>query len=354
MIPRPSPAVGRFGYTINVIQAVPYTPRARTSRRDEIEHALRDRIARLPAGAPLGTEAVLCDEFGVSRMTVRSALDRVAGDGLVRRIPGRGTFVVGRDAAPASSGGPDALTDALALLDVLAAEGSAGVSRLAAAAGLRRRDVEAIVERLDELGLVERTGAGEVALGLRLVGLGAAAARRLEVTSVARPVLEDVHRATEETVYLCVRRGDDALCVDRIDGLWVQSLTLRLGETIPLHLGAASRVLLAHADDATRTAYLARAPFPALTPRTLTTRASLERELRRIAAHGHAVSDGDIRLGIAAVGAPIRDRTGAVCAALSVGGLRPSILDDRAATVALVRDGAARISRALGHREARS
>ncbi len=65
-----------------------YLPRYRT-----IEQALRERIAALRPGDGLPSDSELCAEFNVSRMTARNAMHRLAEEGLLVRLPGRGSYV---------------------------------------------------------------------------------------------------------------------------------------------------------------------------------------------------------------------------------------------------------------------
>ena len=72
------------------------TPERFIPRYYEIEQALRARIAELQPDDPLPSDAMLCKEFGVSRMTARNAVSRLTQEGIVYRVPGRGTFVAKR------------------------------------------------------------------------------------------------------------------------------------------------------------------------------------------------------------------------------------------------------------------
>lgn len=59
----------------------------------QVHDHLKGRIARLEPGDRLPAEPVLCREYGVSRITLRRAVDELIREGRVSREQGRGTFV---------------------------------------------------------------------------------------------------------------------------------------------------------------------------------------------------------------------------------------------------------------------
>ena len=65
------------------------------ARHKQIEAAIRQSIERgdMRRGTQLPTEAEFCQQFGVSRSTIRSALKSLERAGLITRTRGRGTFV---------------------------------------------------------------------------------------------------------------------------------------------------------------------------------------------------------------------------------------------------------------------
>lgn len=64
----------------------------------QLRRALRDAIEdnRLAAEEALPPERELAEQFGISRITVRKALDSLVGEGMLTRRQGAGTFVAAR------------------------------------------------------------------------------------------------------------------------------------------------------------------------------------------------------------------------------------------------------------------
>jgi GntR family transcriptional regulator len=61
----------------------------------QLEDILKEQILseKWPPDGAIPSENALCEEYGISRMTVRSVITRLALEGLLYRVPGKGTFV---------------------------------------------------------------------------------------------------------------------------------------------------------------------------------------------------------------------------------------------------------------------
>jgi len=65
----------------------------------QVREYVRTLIDGADPGSPAPSERELVQHFGVARMTVRQALDALVSEGLLERVPGRGTFVARAKAA---------------------------------------------------------------------------------------------------------------------------------------------------------------------------------------------------------------------------------------------------------------
>jgi IclR family transcriptional regulator, KDG regulon repressor len=193
-----------------------------------------------------------------------------------------------------------------------------GVTQLARRLGLAPSTVHRLVSTLTDEALLERGPGGRYRLGLQMYELGVAVLPNLDLHEAARPVLAHLRHSTAETVHMGVLDYLDVVYVERLESPQTLRVFDHIGHRYPAHSSASGKVLLAHLPvDVLEVRLLDWRPVR-LTPRTITQRAALLAELRRVAEQGWAQNLEESAVGAASVAAPVRAEDGEVLAAISV------------------------------------
>ncbi len=206
------------------------------------------------------------------------------------------------------------------VLTALAAGGETGlrVADVTEAVDLNRSAVNRILTGLAAHDLAERVEeTGRYRLGSKLIGWVCDAGDHHRVSSLAAPAIARLALWTEDTVYLTVRFGEQAVCVDRVEGSYpIRTLTLNVGDRRPLGFGAGSLALLAFLpQDRIEPAIERHASACAVLGLE---EAALRSMVARSQALGYALNDSRIIPGMTAVGVPILRDGKTPIAALSV------------------------------------
>ena len=217
------------------------------------------------------------------------------------------------------------------LVALLAERGPLTPGDIAEHIGMPRPSVYRLVDALSQARLTVTQPDSRVKITERWLRLADASRAAMHEWDSARATLDDLCHATGQTTFLTVPHDDQAVCIDWAPGRGINVLVLRPGRSLPLYAGAAGRATLAYLEDSAP--YLERAPFPALTRRTLTTAAQLRRDVKLTRDRGYSLSDEDVTDGIGALGVPLFDSLGRLRGALSLGGLAEGVRNNKAALV---------------------
>jgi DNA-binding IclR family transcriptional regulator len=183
-----------------------------------------------------------------------------------------------------------------------AAPASLSLTQIAESADLALPTAHRLVHELTEWGALQRDPSGRYQVGLRLWEVAQHGGRQLR--EAARPYLQDLFSLTQETAHLAVRKGREALYIDRVYGSKRVPRASRVGGRLPLHATAVGKVLLAYEEPWIREAYVA-GPLEAPTPRTHVHPARLLEELDRVRERGHATTFEEVRPGACSIAVPV-------------------------------------------------
>lgn len=243
-----------------------------------------------------------------------------------------------------------AVDKALDILEFLAIQPRTfGINELARELRMPVNTVFRILKRLTERGYAEVDPlTGGYQLSTRVFSLGMRLHARFDLHRRGRPHLEALCALTGETCQLQSLDRDAMLVMDCAYPPADYYLQIPLGSRKQFHCNAFGKAVLAFLP---RPEALAHLPsrLPRLTPKTITDRAALERELDAVARAGVAFDREEYVTGIVCIGAPVFDVTGRPVAGVGVTGFASRIACSEAEAFAeQVRATAAALSRDIG------
>ncbi len=242
----------------------------------------------------------------------------------------------------------DKLNTILALFSVEQPDWSA--AEVAHALHMPRSTTYRILSRIAEAGFLDLDAqAGRYRLGIKLASLGAVAQRSTTLQRAAHKVLQRLAAEAHETATLMVRAGWEGVTIDAAMSMQPLMVPGLLGTRMPLHASAGGKVLLAWMSDTERRTVV-RSALEVHTQHTIIDPDALDLELQRVRALGYSTVRGEWAEGVYGAAAPIRNYTRAVVGAITMGGPRARVTDERLdQLVQLVIGAAAEVSVAIGY-----
>jgi DNA-binding IclR family transcriptional regulator len=168
--------------------------------------------------------------------------------------------------------------------------------------------------------MVWRDEGGAYHLGRRLLKLASHVAARvsdIDLAAICQPFMDRLAAELGEGIKLSVIDQQGVLVLAASSGRREYALTVAPGQRLPVHAGAASKLLLAYLAPDELDEWLSQ-PFAAYTAKTITDPKRLRAELGRIRRQGWASDRGENAPSIMAFAAPVFSKPGKLEAALSV------------------------------------
>src|SRR5215472_12175660 len=174
---------------------------------------------------------------------------------------------------------------AFAILDFVAhAGGSIAVADIIEELGLPKATAHRLVDSFVAKGfLLRETGRKRLTVGPRLIDLAQGVMRSAMRHAPRRAILNGLVHTVGETCNIGTLVNAEIVYLDRVEAEhWPLRLQFTAGSRVPLHCTAIGKLFLAMLPAKQRTALIAEIALDRLTPKTITDRAQLARELQRI------------------------------------------------------------------------
>jgi DNA-binding IclR family transcriptional regulator len=154
-------------------------------------------------------------------------------------------------------------------------------------------------------------------VGSAILKIKATAFKQDGLLDIAKPFMVQLVQEKNETVFLTAVKGDEAVCIERVECKNTIRFIINRGDVFPLYASATGRILMAHLPEEDQQRIIAKG-LQKMTPKTITNPVKLKKVLTQVREQGFAYSDQELNPGARAVSAPIINSDGKVVAGLSI------------------------------------
>lgn len=225
------------------------------------------------------------------------------------------------------------------------------LEEISAETGFPKPTVFRIVKTLEKEGFLSRDeGLCSYSLGLKLLELGGLVYESLSLRKAASPQMDRLSEKLKATVLLGIIREDHLLYIDKRETHSLIRVSSYMGLKRPPHYGMLGTVLLAFMDPRERMRLLETYPPQKTSPASPTDIKEVLSRFHKVRQMGYFIEKGEVIEGVVGIGAPVRDFSGQVVAALGVALMEFQVRE--AGEEEIVREvlfSANEISRALGY-----
>lgn len=196
--------------------------------------------------------------------------------------------------------------------------GALSLTALAAKIGRPKSSVHRALATLISVGIVEQDAETSLyRLTLKMWRIGMAALADLDLIKLARPHLEELMTAADETVHLSMLDpSGDVIYVSKVESPRSIRVQTQLGKLNPSQLTATGRAMLAFREDMAKK--VLERPVEPSTPLSLVDPKRIRAVLEDVARKGVAITKGENHVEMGGIAAPIRDHDGDVVASCGV------------------------------------
>jgi DNA-binding IclR family transcriptional regulator len=216
---------------------------------------------------------------------------------------------------------------------------------------INKSTLHGIISTLKYHGLIDQDDlTQEYRLGLKHIEYGQRVLDSMNISRIAKPIIERVCDELEETVHIGTLDDEEVVYIEKKESQQSMRIFTTIGARNPAHTTGVGKAMMAYLDEEELSNILPEV-LVKLTPKTITDRNQLKFELSQIRLRGFAYDNEENNLGLSCVAAPIFDYTGKAVYGISVSGPTMRMNSDKITRASrIVKEAADEISRKLGYR----